>query len=194
MSDCIDLTRNSILLEDIETESKRFPGIRETELQIIAGPKGESLEPVMTSFKDPDGKLHSGFVFPVIEGMTLVIVQPFNEKITIMVKQVQKIRGPMPDGNAWAATLKPLHITDDISTIGDDFKQAVDAAIKKVKKPNPFNSYPTYAAKIHNPEFSIVGTTLECKRCQHTWLPRRNNLPKVCPKCKSPYWNKERQR
>ena len=30
-----------------------------------------------------------------------------------------------------------------------------------------------------------------CERCQHHWAPRRNSTqePKVCPKCKSPYWN-----
>jgi len=30
-----------------------------------------------------------------------------------------------------------------------------------------------------------------CERCAHEWL-RKNNAeeePKVCPKCKSPYWN-----
>lgn len=34
---------------------------------------------------------------------------------------------------------------------------------------------------------------LICKRCGHTWTPRNGSrLPKVCPKCKSPYWDKER--
>lgn len=42
---------------------------------------------------------------------------------------------------------------------------------------------------------------LKCLRCNHTWIPRRINIcggdnkflkPKVCPKCKSPYWNKNR--
>ena len=33
--------------------------------------------------------------------------------------------------------------------------------------------------------------TFECQRCGHTWLPRYISLakPKVCPKCKSPYWD-----
>lgn len=34
---------------------------------------------------------------------------------------------------------------------------------------------------------------LKCIRCLHKWFPRRQNLPKVCPKCKSPYWNKKRR-
>jgi rRNA maturation endonuclease Nob1 len=29
-----------------------------------------------------------------------------------------------------------------------------------------------------------------CERCQHDWIPRDvGNEPKVCPKCKSPYWD-----
>ena len=33
-----------------------------------------------------------------------------------------------------------------------------------------------------------------CNRCNHKWVPRSENIPKVCPKCKSPYWNKKRVR
>ena len=35
-----------------------------------------------------------------------------------------------------------------------------------------------------------------CQRCGHEWLPRRNskNPPKVCPKCKSPYWDRPRKK
>ncbi|MBS3090342.1 hypothetical protein J4433_01075 [Candidatus Pacearchaeota archaeon] len=34
-----------------------------------------------------------------------------------------------------------------------------------------------------------------CERCNHAWLPRQNfeNEPKVCPKCKSPYWDRPRK-
>lgn len=31
-----------------------------------------------------------------------------------------------------------------------------------------------------------------CNRCGHSWYPRSEQIPKWCPKCKSPYWNKER--
>jgi len=35
--------------------------------------------------------------------------------------------------------------------------------------------------------------TLRCLRCGHTWFPRRKQKPKNCPKCISPYWDKERR-
>lgn len=34
---------------------------------------------------------------------------------------------------------------------------------------------------------------LECRRCRHTWHPRREEIPVRCPKCGSPYWNKDRK-
>lgn len=36
---------------------------------------------------------------------------------------------------------------------------------------------------------------LKCKRCNHEWHPKLlDRLPEVCPKCKSPYWDRERTR
>jgi rRNA maturation endonuclease Nob1 len=35
-----------------------------------------------------------------------------------------------------------------------------------------------------------------CERCDHEWVPRNVTSgvePKVCPKCKSPYWNVPRK-
>lgn len=34
-----------------------------------------------------------------------------------------------------------------------------------------------------------------CERCDHEWIPRgeNENEPRVCPKCKSPYWNRPRK-
>ena len=55
--------------------------------------------------------------------------------------------------------------------------------------------------KIHNikiPEFEIPKIEVEgfqCERCGHKWVPRGSDEePSVCPKCKSPYWNKPRKR
>jgi len=30
----------------------------------------------------------------------------------------------------------------------------------------------------------------KCERCEHEWITRTEELPIVCPKCKSPYWDK----
>lgn len=34
-----------------------------------------------------------------------------------------------------------------------------------------------------------------CERCGHKWIPRTkiDEDPIICPKCKSPYWNKPRK-
>jgi predicted Zn-ribbon and HTH transcriptional regulator len=34
-----------------------------------------------------------------------------------------------------------------------------------------------------------------CERCGHEWVKRQNSPgePKVCPKCKSPYWDTPRK-
>lgn len=34
-----------------------------------------------------------------------------------------------------------------------------------------------------------------CERCEYEWVPREKGVePMVCPSCKSPYWNKPRQK
>ena len=36
-----------------------------------------------------------------------------------------------------------------------------------------------------------------CERCEHEWVSRNNitkEEPRVCPRCKSPYWNVPRKR
>ena len=37
-----------------------------------------------------------------------------------------------------------------------------------------------------------LGERQKCLRCNHEWLPRQEEIM-ICPKCKSPYWNKERE-
>lgn len=35
----------------------------------------------------------------------------------------------------------------------------------------------------------------KCERCEHEWVPRDfNREPRVCPKCKSPYWDRPREK
>jgi len=33
-----------------------------------------------------------------------------------------------------------------------------------------------------------------CERCEHKWVPRINKKPIICPKCKSPYWDRARKK
>lgn len=37
-------------------------------------------------------------------------------------------------------------------------------------------------------------TQMFCHRCSHQWINRREDKPRVCPKCKSPWWDKKRQK
>jgi hypothetical protein len=43
-------------------------------------------------------------------------------------------------------------------------------------------------------EFQFQAKGYVCERCNHRWVPREQNfLPAVCPKCKSPYWNRRKR-
>ena len=36
---------------------------------------------------------------------------------------------------------------------------------------------------------------LRCERCAYEWVPRSTTeVPRVCSRCKSPYWNRPRQK
>ena len=32
----------------------------------------------------------------------------------------------------------------------------------------------------------------QCERCGHEWIPRGKLDPKICPACKTPYWDRPR--
>lgn len=38
----------------------------------------------------------------------------------------------------------------------------------------------------------IVIRPMICSRCGYDWMPRTAARPTVCPKCKSPYWDKKK--
>ncbi len=42
------------------------------------------------------------------------------------------------------------------------------------------------------PKITLNGYS--CIRCNYKWFPRSKSKPKVCPKCKSAYWNTPRRR
>ncbi len=45
------------------------------------------------------------------------------------------------------------------------------------------------------PKVKITLEGFKCERCGHEWVPRNTKEePAVCPKCKSPYWNKPRRK
>lgn len=33
----------------------------------------------------------------------------------------------------------------------------------------------------------------ECYRCSHQWIPQNKKITKNCPKCNSPYWDRQRK-
>ena len=42
------------------------------------------------------------------------------------------------------------------------------------------------------PKVQIWG--FQCSRCRHQWVPREGvEQPQVCPRCKSPYWDRPRR-
>jgi predicted nucleic acid-binding Zn-ribbon protein len=47
-----------------------------------------------------------------------------------------------------------------------------------------------YDCGSYNTEHMI--TIHKCLRCGHEWPSRLERLPKQCPKCRSPYWNKKK--
>lgn len=44
------------------------------------------------------------------------------------------------------------------------------------------------------PRVPITVMGFRCERCSHEWIPRDSGQdPAVCPKCKSPYWDRPRK-
>ncbi len=40
------------------------------------------------------------------------------------------------------------------------------------------------------PEVKVAA--YKCERCGHIWVPKTDRRPIICPKCKSPYWDRAR--
>lgn len=34
----------------------------------------------------------------------------------------------------------------------------------------------------------------KCERCGYEWVPRKPDYPRVCVRCKSPYWDRPRRK
>jgi DNA-directed RNA polymerase subunit RPC12/RpoP len=41
-------------------------------------------------------------------------------------------------------------------------------------------------------EIKVLG--YRCERCRAEWVPRSEQPPRVCPRCKSPYWDRPRRK
>ena len=55
--------------------------------------------------------------------------------------------------------------------------------------------FKTYNKRYQFEEDKVVRiklTTLDCLRCGHNWVPKKTEV-RLCPKCKSPYWDKPRK-
>ncbi len=44
------------------------------------------------------------------------------------------------------------------------------------------------------PKVPITVMGYRCERCGYEWVPRSKGEPRVCARCKSPYWNTPRTR
>jgi Zn finger protein HypA/HybF involved in hydrogenase expression len=44
-------------------------------------------------------------------------------------------------------------------------------------------------------KIEIIKNGFQCERCNHEWIGRlyKNEIPIICPKCKSAYWNKPKR-
>jgi len=63
--------------------------------------------------------------------------------------------------------------------------------------------HPEWALYPEEPKKPIIKTPpkpketfkpFSCKRCGGSWTPRSKEPPVQCPKCHSPYWNRERKK
>jgi len=60
--------------------------------------------------------------------------------------------------------------------------------------PKPKSTIDKSKSIIYDDNHIIIIKELKCKRCVRSWMPRKKELPTQCPKCKSPYWNKDRKK
>lgn len=42
--------------------------------------------------------------------------------------------------------------------------------------------------------YNILIKGNKCYRCGHEWTQREEEKPRICPRCKSPYWDKPKNK
>lgn len=47
---------------------------------------------------------------------------------------------------------------------------------------------------IKMPELTKKIKYYKCSRCHHEWLPKNEDKPLTCPKCRSVYWDREKKK
>lgn len=59
-----------------------------------------------------------------------------------------------------------------------------------------YNQRREYVPRFKNPSVEILKEKLKEyeNRCGHKWVPRGDEIPQICPKCKNPYWAKPKTR
>jgi len=77
--------------------------------------------------------------------------------------------------------------------LNEDDKKFVGNVVKKLhsNRPNQKNIESKGGEKEMEKPLTLNEYT--CERCSHTWLPRSQEKPRVCPKCMSPYWDRPRK-
>ena len=45
----------------------------------------------------------------------------------------------------------------------------------------------TYLKNMAKVKITVDG--YKCERCEYEWIARKKAYPRVCPRCKSPYWD-----
>lgn len=73
-------------------------------------------------------------------------------------------------------------LTSTIDIPPDDYRAMRDAGIANPDAREYWQGYNAYFASI-----------MKCHRCSHQWTPRTPKRPRVCPKCKSPYFDRPRR-
>jgi predicted Zn-ribbon and HTH transcriptional regulator len=55
------------------------------------------------------------------------------------------------------------------------------------------DKYVEISANRAEKELGRLTSMFTCSRCGHQWWPRNTERPRICPTCKSPYWDKPKQ-
>lgn len=82
--------------------------------------------------------------------------------------------------NDFEEFLSEVHAEDYIG-LDDDMPDSFDNWLSNLSIDEIINYANQYANTLNT-----------CTRCTYSWYQRTPTAPRVCPKCKSPYWDKER--